>query len=87
MEMIRGVEACKSFSQLLIGMRNIIRSGHVQHKTTLPRINKSSMNSISRERQRVSKDVTLQMKQTVLKIKYKNKPSPDSGLHLTYRCF
>lgn len=34
--MIRGEEACKSFSQLLIGMRYIIRSGHVQHKTTLP---------------------------------------------------
>jgi len=34
--MIRGKETCKSSSQLLIGMRYIIRSGHVQHKTTLP---------------------------------------------------
>jgi len=41
MEMIRGEEACNSFSQLLIGMRYIIRSGHVQHKTTLPMLTKA----------------------------------------------
>ena len=85
--MIRGEEACKSFSQLLIGMRYIIRSGHVQHKTILPMLTKAQWIRFQEKDRESQKDVTLQMKQTVLKIKYKNKPGPDSGLHLTYRYF